>query len=57
VIGLEKIHSDRQLYLAIPKNAYADLSEMPLFQAALDKFDVKVIVFEPEKEVIETWKK
>jgi hypothetical protein len=57
VIGLEKIHSERQLYLAIPKNAYADLSEMPLFQAAIDKFDVKVIIFEPEKEIISAWKK
>ena len=57
VIGLEKIQSDRELYLAIPKNAYADLSDMPLFQAALDKFDVKVIIFEPENEVISAWKK
>ena len=57
VIGLEKINSDRLLYLAIPKNAYQDLSEMPLFQMAIDKFDVKIIIFEPEKEVIEAWKK
>jgi hypothetical protein len=56
-IGLEKINSERQLYLAIPKNTYEDLSEMSLFQASIEKFDVKIIVFEPTTEVISSWKK
>ena len=57
IIGLEKIQSDRQLYLAIPKNVYTDLSEMPLFLTAIEKFDVKIIIFEPENEIILAWKK
>ncbi len=56
IIGLEKIKSDRILYLAIPKNIYEDLSELPLFQTAIEKFDVKIIIFEPEKEIISGWK-
>ena len=57
IIGLEKIQSDRQLYLAIPKNVHTDLSEMPLFLTAIEKFDVKIIIFEPENEIILAWKK
>lgn len=56
-IGLDKMSSNRLLYLAIPKNAYEDLSELPLFEAAIEKFGIKIIVFEPEKEIILTWKK
>jgi XisH protein len=56
-IGLEKINSNRQLYLAIPKNTFEDLLEMPLFEASVEKFEVKIIVFEPEKEIIVQWKK
>ncbi len=57
IIGLEKIQSDRQLYLAIPKNVHSDLSEMPLFLTAIEKFNVKIIIFEPENEIILAWKK
>lgn len=56
-IGLDKINSERALYLAIPKNTFEDLSEMPLFHASIEKFGVKIIVFEPEAEIILKWKK
>jgi hypothetical protein len=57
LLGLESINSNRELYLAIPHNVYQDLVEMPLFQIAVNKYDVKIISFEPENEVIIEWKK
>jgi XisH protein len=56
-IGLEKIKADRLLFLAIPETAFKELCEMPLFHASVEKFDIKLIVFEPENETILLWKK
>jgi hypothetical protein len=43
--------------IIIPKNTFEDLCEMPIFQTSIEKFGVKIIVFEPEKEIILKWKK
>jgi XisH protein len=56
-IGLEKINSDRALFLALPESAFEDLCAMPLFHASVQKFGIKLIVFEPENETITLWKK
>ena len=54
-IGLEKVASDRILYLAVPKNRYRMLMEMPLFQAIIDKFNLKMIIFDPNLKRIVSW--
>jgi hypothetical protein len=55
IVGLEKVESDRVLYLAMPQNAYEILTEMPIFQAIVDRFNLKLIIFEPKNEIIIAW--
>jgi XisH protein len=56
-IGLEKINSDRLLFLAMPENTFKELCEMPLFHASVEKFVIKIIVFEPKEATITLWKR
>jgi XisH protein len=54
-IGLEKVASDRILYIAIPKNRYQMLMAMPIFQAITAKFNLKMIIFDPNRKRIVSW--
>ncbi|MBH8552374.1 XisH family protein [Nostocaceae cyanobacterium CENA357] len=53
--SLELIQPDRELYLAIRQNVYADLFEEAIGQILLDKKLIKLIIFEPKNEVILKW--
>lgn len=54
-IGLEAINENRMLFVAIPLRAYQELAEMPIFDAVLAKFNLKIIVFEPDNQTIVSW--
>ena len=45
----------RQLYLALPTYAYNYFESMRLIQLGIEKYKVKMIIFDPENEAIETW--
>jgi hypothetical protein len=46
---------ERQLYLALPKDAYDSMFEAPIGQGLLKTYDLKLLVFDPVKEAIVLW--
>ncbi|WRH68281.1 MAG: element excision factor XisH family protein [Planktothrix sp. GU0601_MAG3] len=54
-LALEEIEPDRVLYLAIPLTAYESFFYRDLPRLAIQKYQVKLIVYEPQSEVILEW--
>lgn len=52
---LVELQPERLLYLALPVWAYESLFEEPLGQLLLKNNRLRLIVFEPEQELIEQW--
>ncbi len=52
---LETIEPERILYLAIPLFAYESFFVRDLPRTAIQKYHVKLIVYDPKKEVIVQW--
>ncbi len=46
---------DYRLYLAIHRNVFFDVFEEPIGQLLLKKYQLSLIVFDPEQEVIIEW--
>lgn len=56
-IVLEENDPERHLYLAIPVDAYKEFFSMDITEKVIQRHQVKLIVFQPEQEVIAQWKK
>ncbi len=54
-LGLEEVDPDRLIFLAIPENVYRKIKKIPILLKALDKFGVRVVIFEPKLEEIVQW--
>ena len=52
---LEAIEPERILYLAVPIFAYQSFFYRDLPQAAIKKYQIKLIVYDPIKEVNRKW--
>jgi hypothetical protein len=52
---MEELYPDRILYLALPKDAYESIFEDPLGKVLLKNKRVRLIVFDPESEVLLQW--
>ena len=52
---LKKTDPDRELWLAVPEEIFADLFEEPIGKLLLDNDRFRLIVFDPLKEVILKW--
>lgn len=48
--------SDRMLYLAVPLDTFDSFFQERFVQEALKIYQVKLIVYEPQKEIILVWK-
>lgn len=48
---------DRVLFLAIPKDAYETTFTIPFVQRAVERYNLNFLVYDPEEEVIVTWKR
>jgi XisH protein len=46
---------DRLLYLAITKSVYRTYFTSPAIQYIVDRFNIRIIVFNPKTQVIEQW--
>lgn len=53
--AIEYLKLNVPLYLAVPKHAYDGILDEPLPRATLKKIGLKLIVFDPEVEVILQW--
>jgi hypothetical protein len=52
---LEEEQPERVIYLAIPLNVFRDIFSEPIGQILLRKTDLRLLVFDPKKEVIVEW--
>ncbi|MDX2041227.1 MAG: XisH family protein [Acidobacteriota bacterium] len=50
-----RLEPDRTLYLAVRESTYADIFEEPIGEILLENRRIKLIVFDPQKEVILKW--
>lgn len=54
-VALKQQEPDRVLYLAVPKETYDSFFLLPFIQEVLQQYQVKLIVFKPDDEVIAQW--
>jgi hypothetical protein len=55
-LALQMSESDRMLYLAVPLDTFDSFFQERFVQEALKIYQVKLIVYEPQKEIILVWK-
>lgn len=55
LFALEEKKSPRVLFLAIPHIAYEDFFQKPFIQKIIQKKNIKLIVYHPEKQIIVKW--
>jgi hypothetical protein len=53
--ALANIQPNRQLYLAVPLDAFETFFQLPFTQDTIKKFNIALIVYNPITEVIEAW--
>ena len=54
-LALQNQELARPLYLAVPKDTYETFFRIQFVQAAVREYQIAIIVFDPEKEVITKW--
>ncbi|MEM9212821.1 MAG: XisH family protein [Cyanobacteria bacterium P01_F01_bin.150] len=54
-LALEDTEKDRQLYLAVPMDTYRDFFSLDLPRLLVQRYQVRLIVYDPEDEVITKW--
>ena len=54
-IILEETQSERELYLAVPNDTYISFFQTRLAKIAVEKYNIKIIVYDPIAEVIVKW--
>jgi len=55
-VALEEQYPGRELYLAIPNGTYQTFFSLQLIQTIIQRFEVKLIVYDPTNEVIVQWR-
>lgn len=53
--ALEEQEPERIVYLAIPIETYQDFFQLPFIQRALNRYQVKAIIYDPKLEEIQEW--
>ena len=54
-LALEEVEVDRLLYLAVPTDTYRDFFTLELPRLLVQRYQVHLIVYDPEEEVITQW--
>lgn len=55
-LALEMTESDRSLYLAVPLNIFNSFFQEKFVQEATKLYQIKLLVYDPSREVIVEWK-
>ncbi|MFN5952115.1 MAG: XisH family protein [Dolichospermum sp.] len=53
--ALEEQEPNRIVYLAIPFETYYDFFQLPFIQRMLQRYQVKVIIYDPKQEEVRQW--
>jgi hypothetical protein len=56
-MALEEQDSNWSLFVAITQSGFNKLEQAPIFRRAIQKFNLKFIIFEPQNKSVVTWKK
>jgi len=56
-VALEEQQPDRVLYLAVPQGAYTIFFNLPLVETVIERFQLSLLVYDPNNEVVLEWKK
>ena len=54
-VALQKLEPDRVLYLAVPDSVYETLFGEILIQDVLSEYPIRLIIYTPDKEEIQSW--
>jgi hypothetical protein len=54
-IALAEKESERKLFLAIPQDVYEDFFDDPFIKKVISMNEVKLIIFDHQKEEINAW--
>lgn len=54
-LGLEEQESDRLIFLAMPEQIYQKIQRIPILIKALERYHVRLIIFNPASEIINQW--
>jgi predicted RecB family endonuclease len=52
---MTRTKSDRSLYLAVHDQVYVDVFDEPIAKLLIEDYNIQVVVFEPEQEIILKW--
>ncbi|NEP48820.1 MAG: fatty-acid oxidation protein subunit alpha [Moorea sp. SIO3C2] len=55
-LALENIEPERKMYLAISEDVYEAFFTLVFTQNAVEKYQIKLIIYDTKKEVIKQWK-
>lgn len=55
-LALQIKEPDRTLYLAVPFDTFKSFFQEPFIQEAVNVYQLKLVVYDPQKEVIVEWK-
>ena len=55
-VALEEQYPDRELYLAVPNGTYKTFFSLQFIQKIIQRFEVKLIIYDATNEVIVQWK-
>ena len=56
-LALKKKQPDRFLYLAVPQGVYETFFNLPFIEEVIDHFQLSLLIYDPNNEVISLWKK
>jgi hypothetical protein len=56
-VALEEQQPDRVLYLAVPQGAYKTFFNLPFVETVIERFQLRLVVYDPNDEVILEWKR
>ncbi len=54
-LSLEELDPVRELWLAVTKEIWSDFFQRPFIKKAVDRYGIKIVVFNPEEENVESW--
>ena len=56
-VALEEQQPNRVLYLAVPQGAYKTFFNLPFVETVIERFQLNLVVYDPNNEVIVAWKR
>ena len=54
-LGLEEIEPDRLVFLAIPEKIFTKIQKIPFLLKVIKKYNLKIIIFDPNSSEIKSW--